>query len=81
MNQRKFGRTGLSVSELCLGAMQFGWLTNPETSRAILDAYRAAVGNFIQTTTCGPGDSGADLCRSEEVVGGWLHSFAENSQS
>jgi aryl-alcohol dehydrogenase-like predicted oxidoreductase len=49
--------------------MQFGWLTNDETARAILDAYRADGGNFIQTTTCGPG---AALCRSEEIVGGWL---------
>lgn len=69
MNQRKFGRTGLPVSELCLGAMQFGWLANDEASHAILDAYRAAGGNFIQTTTCGPG---AALCRSEEIVGAWL---------
>ncbi|HQY04579.1 MAG TPA: aldo/keto reductase [Lacunisphaera sp.] len=72
MNQRKFGRTGLSVSELCLGAMQFGWLTNSETSHAILDAYRAAGGNFIQTSTCGPADAGPGLCRSEEIVGSWL---------
>lgn len=72
MNQRKFGRTGLPVSELCLGAMQFGWLTHEETSTAILDAYRAAGGNFIQTTTCGPGGPGAALCRSEEIVGAWL---------
>ena len=72
MNQRKFGRTGLSVSELCLGAMQFGWLTSSETSRAVLDAYRAGGGNFIQTTTCGPGDTGPALCRSEEIVGSWL---------
>jgi aryl-alcohol dehydrogenase-like predicted oxidoreductase len=72
MNQRKFGRTGLSVSELCLGAMQFGWLTNSETSHGILDAYRAAGGNFIQTSTCGPADAGPGLCRSEEIVGSWL---------
>ncbi|MBL9218025.1 MAG: aldo/keto reductase [Opitutaceae bacterium] len=72
MNQRKFGRTNLPVSELCLGAMQFGWLTNDETSRAILDAYRAAGGNFIQTTTCGPAPAGPGLCRSEEIVGAWL---------
>lgn len=72
MNQRKLGRTGLPVSELCLGAMQFGWLTNDETSHAILDAYRASGGNFIQTTTCGPGGAGPALCRSEEMVGAWL---------
>jgi len=72
MNQRKFGRTGLPVSELCLGAMQFGWLTNESTSHAILDAYRAAGGNFIQTTTSGPATSAPGLCRSEEIVGAWL---------
>jgi aryl-alcohol dehydrogenase-like predicted oxidoreductase len=71
MQQRKFGRTGLQVSELGLGAMQFGWLTNQENSHAILDAYWAAGGNFIQTTT---GDAlGLAAChRSEEIVGAWL---------
>jgi aryl-alcohol dehydrogenase-like predicted oxidoreductase len=71
MNHRKFGRTDLPVSELCLGAMQFGWLTNETTSLALLDAYRAAGGNFIQTTTCGRAD-GPGRCRSEEIVGAWL---------
>jgi aryl-alcohol dehydrogenase-like predicted oxidoreductase len=77
MNQRKFGRTGLPVSELCLGAMQFGWRTSEATSFAILDAYRASGGNFIQTTTCDPAArSELDLCRSEEIVGAWLHANA-----
>lgn len=71
MQLRKFGRTGLSVSELGLGAMQFGWLINEENSHAILDAYQAAGGNFIQTAT---GDTtGPGAChRSEEIVGAWL---------
>lgn len=72
MNQRKFGRTDLSVSELCLGAMQFGWLTNQDTSFAILDAYRDLGGSFIQTTTCGQSAAGPGSCRSEEIVGDWL---------
>lgn len=72
MNKRKFGRTGLPVSELCLGAMQFGWLTNEATSLAILDAYGAEGGNFIQTTACGQSTSKTGLCRSEEIVGAWL---------
>ncbi|HEX7630937.1 MAG TPA: aldo/keto reductase [Lacunisphaera sp.] len=71
MQQRKFGRTDLRVSEICLGAMQFGWLTNEAASFAVLDAYRAAGGNFIQTTTCGRAD-GPGRCRSEEIVGAWL---------
>lgn len=72
MNQRKFGRTDLSVSELCLGAMQFGWLTNQATSLAILDAYRDLGGNFIQTSTCGQSAAAPGSCRSEEIVGDWL---------
>lgn len=72
MNQRKFGRTDLSVSELCLGAMQFGWLTNQATSLAILDAYRDLGGNFIQTSTCGQSPAAPGSCRSEEIVGDWL---------
>lgn len=72
MNQRKLGRTSLPVSELCLGAMQFGSATDQETSLAILDAYRDVGGNFVQTATCGPSASGPGSCPSEEIVGAWL---------
>jgi aryl-alcohol dehydrogenase-like predicted oxidoreductase len=75
MNHRKFGRTDLHVSELCLGAMQFGWLTDQATAFAILDAFHAAGGNFIQTASDGArsDDVPAALCRSEEIVGAWWH--------
>lgn len=66
MNQRKFGRTDLQVSELCLGAKQFGRLTNESTTFAILDAYHAAGGNFIQTTSIGA------LGPAEELLGAWM---------
>jgi hypothetical protein len=72
MNQRKIGRTGLPVSELCLGAMQFGWLTDEKNSHAILDAYCALADNFIQTTAGGPATRAPGLCRSEEITGAWL---------
>lgn len=73
MNQRKFGRTGLSVSELCLGAMQFGWQAPEPAAFAILDAYRAAGGNFVQTPSGGaPAEVFPVLCRAEEIVGKWL---------
>lgn len=74
MNQRKFGRTDLRVSELCLGAMQFGWLTDASTTFAILDAFHAAGGNFIQAVSDGTlgADAPAALCRSEELLGAWL---------
>ncbi|MFF4256895.1 aldo/keto reductase [Streptomyces sp. NPDC001663] len=48
-----FGKTGLRVSELSLGAMTFGedlgWGASEETSSRMLDAYTDAGGNFIDT--------------------------------
>ena len=38
-----------SVSALCLGAMNFGGTTDPETATAILDRFVAAGGTFIDT--------------------------------
>jgi aryl-alcohol dehydrogenase-like predicted oxidoreductase len=53
MNYRILGRSGLRVSELCLGTMTFGtnWVmgADKETSRAVFDAYANAGGNFIDT--------------------------------
>ena len=66
MNYRFLGKTGLKVSELCLGAMTFGRETDEETSRRILDRFADAGGNFIDTAD---GYSGG--C-SEEIVGRWL---------
>ncbi len=53
MRYRLLGRTGLRVSELCLGAMTFGqewgWGASREESRRIFDAFAEAGGNFIDT--------------------------------
>ncbi len=38
MNHRPLGRTGLHVSPLCLGTMNFGWHTGKQDSEAIMDA-------------------------------------------
>ena len=39
MNYRQLGRTGLRVSELCLGAMTFGREASEESSYQMLDRY------------------------------------------
>jgi len=70
MNQRKFGRTGLSVSELCLGALQFGWLNDATSSFNLLDAYRELGGNFIQTSTVASSQN--LVTHSEQTLGAWL---------
>ena len=60
---RLLGRTGVRVSNLCLGAMMFGWRTEPAESYAIVDRAIDAGINFIDTANVyGRG-------RSEEVTG------------
>lgn len=66
MNYRQLGRTGLRVSELCLGAMTFGRESSEETSFQMLDRFYETGGNFIDT---------ADVYTaglSEEILGRWL---------
>jgi aryl-alcohol dehydrogenase-like predicted oxidoreductase len=75
MEYRRLGRAGLKVSELCLGTMQFGWTTDVANANAVMDAFVAAGGNFIDTadiyTTWGPrGLAGGG--ESEEIIGRWL---------
>lgn len=76
IKQRMLGRTSLNVSELCLGTMNFGWNTDEAVSFAILDAYRAAGGNFIQAS--GRASElvlpSASTNFSEAVVGRWWRS-------
>jgi len=54
MRYKLLGRSGLRVSELCLGTMTFGedwgWGASHAVSRQIFDAYAAAGGNFIDTS-------------------------------
>lgn len=67
MDYRYLGRTGMKVSELCLGTMTFGRETPEAESRRILDRFVAAGGNFVDTADVyANGDS-------EEIIGRWLH--------
>ena len=66
MNHRILGRTGVKVSPLCLGTMNFGGRSDAEESAAVLDAYAAGGGNFIDTANV------YNDGRSEEIVGDWL---------
>jgi aryl-alcohol dehydrogenase-like predicted oxidoreductase len=49
MEYRKLGRTDLTVSELCLGTMTFGWGADKETSFAMMDKALEAGINFIDS--------------------------------
>ncbi|MBW8833845.1 MAG: aldo/keto reductase, partial [Burkholderia sp.] len=73
MQYRKFGRTGLTVSRLCLGTMTFGLQTEEDASRRILDTAADAGVNFIDTANVYPLGGGEDNAgRTEEIVGRWL---------
>ncbi len=67
MKYRLLGRSGLRVSELCLGAMTFGeelgMGASEAVSRKIYDRYREAGGNFIDTANI------YTLGTSERMVG------------
>ncbi|MCA3150623.1 MAG: aldo/keto reductase, partial [Rhodocyclaceae bacterium] len=49
MEYRRLGRSGLSVSALCLGAMNFGEQTDMATATRIFESAREAGVNFIDT--------------------------------
>ena len=73
MQYRNLGRTGLKVSTLGLGTMQWGWTADEATSWAIMDAFVAAGGNFLDTadiySNWVTGNQGGV---SEEIIGRWI---------
>ncbi|MFF3749366.1 aldo/keto reductase [Streptomyces sp. NPDC002018] len=70
---RSLGSSDLAVSPLCLGGNVFGWTADEEHSFAVLDAYAAGGGNFVDTadsyTASAPGNQGGE---SETIIGAWL---------
>ncbi|WP_328318332.1 aldo/keto reductase [Streptomyces sp. NBC_00388] len=70
---RALGSSDLKVFPLSLGGNVFGWSADEEQSFAVLDAYTAAGGNFIDTadtySSWVPGNEGGE---SETVIGNWV---------
>ena len=73
MEYRNLGRTGLKVSPLCLGTMQFGWTADEAQSFQILDAAFEAGINFIDTADVysrwAEGNPGGV---AEQIIGEWM---------
>ena len=67
MKYKLLGRSGLKVSELCLGTMGFGteagWGADKAASFAILEAFAEAGGNFLDTANI------YKLGTSEKIIG------------
>lgn len=73
MNYQKLGRTGLKVSTICLGTMQFGWTADEATSHTIIDTALEHGCNFLDTADIYSrwvdGNPGGI---SEQIIGSWL---------
>src|SRR6476620_4753765 len=73
MKYKLLGRSGLKVSELCLGAMGFGtengWGANKETSFEIMTAFANAGGNFLDTANI------YKLGTSEKIIGVFIGNY------
>ncbi len=73
MEYRNLGKTGLKVSPLCLGTMQFGWSAEEPLSHRILSAAYEAGINFMDTADIYsrwvPGNPGGV---AEEIIGRWM---------
>lgn len=75
MRRNRLGRSGIVVSEICLGTMTFGSQADEKTAFALLDsAYEAGV-DFYDTAEMYPVPPRPELAgRTEEIVGRWLQS-------
>ncbi len=73
MKTKRMGRTGLKVSEICLGTMTFGNQCDEPTSFAILDrAWHGGI-NFIDTADVYPLGGGLPLVgTTETIIGNWF---------
>jgi aryl-alcohol dehydrogenase-like predicted oxidoreductase len=73
MNTRRLGRTGLKVSEICLGTMTFGHQCDERTSFAILDRAAENGVYFLDTADVYPVPPSPETAGgSEAIVGKWL---------
>jgi aryl-alcohol dehydrogenase-like predicted oxidoreductase len=73
MEYRNLGLTGLKVSRLCLGTMQFGWTTDEAAAYRVLSAAYEAGINFIDTADIysrwADGNPGGV---AEQIIGHWM---------
>jgi aryl-alcohol dehydrogenase-like predicted oxidoreductase len=70
METTKLGRTGLNVSRLCLGTMNFGPQTTEEDSYAIMDRALEVGINFFDTANVYGHKLGEGI--TEQIIGRWL---------
>ena len=77
----RIGPSELDIFPLSLGGNVFGWTADEPTSFAILDAFVAGGGNFVDTadvySAWVPGHTGGE---SETIIGNWLQAGGNRDQ-
>lgn len=80
MTHRRLGLSSLAVFPLCLGGNTFGWTADAAESEAVLDAFVADGGNFVDTadgySQWKPGNVGGE---SEQIIGDWMRTRGNRS--
>ncbi len=81
MEYRRLGRTGLKVSTICLGTMQFGWTSDEAAAHEVMSRAIELGCNFLDTADVysrwaenNPGGV------SEQIIGRWLRSSSVSRQ-
>jgi 1-deoxyxylulose-5-phosphate synthase len=78
LNTKRLGRTGLKVTEVCLGTMTFGYQCDEQISFEIMDEAAVSGVNFIDTADVYPVPVSLETVgRTEEIVGRWLRGKRE----
>jgi NDP-hexose 2,3-enoyl reductase len=77
MEYTYLGRTGLTVSRLCLGTMNFGWQIDESDSHAILDRALDEGLNFVDTANM-YGSEGTGL--TEQFIGRWFEKTGQRDR-
>ena len=74
MRMNPLGRSGLMVSELCLGTMTFGTQTSEQEAHAQIDMALEGGINFVDTAEMYPVNpiKAETMGRTEEIIGAWL---------
>ncbi|SDP07790.1 Predicted oxidoreductase [Phyllobacterium sp. YR620] len=75
MQQRRLGRTGLSIAPLVFGGNVFGWTADKKTSFDLLDRFVDAGFNAVDTADAySRWVSGNEGGESETIIGEWMKS-------
>lgn len=81
MKIRRLGKSGLKVSEICLGTMTFGQQCDEKSAFAMLDKVADRGCIFIDTADVYPIPPTPETAgRSEAIVGNWLHARADRGR-